>query len=82
LARIINNNKTEKEAQMCKIIEEASIFKSSIRYKNVIDDYIYEIEKRMLPDADFKIDKYIFMTKKEIAHLYYREYGNFSKQPI
>jgi hypothetical protein len=22
------------------------------------------------------------MTKKEIAHLYYREYGNFSKQPI
>ena len=42
---------------MCKIIEEASIFKSSIRYKNVIDDYIYEVEKRMLPDADFKIDK-------------------------
>lgn len=61
---------------MCKVIEEASIFKSSIRYKNVIDDYIYEAEKRMLPDADFKIDKYIFMTKKEIAHLYYREYGN------
>ena len=61
---------------MCRIIEEASIFKSSIRYKNVIDDYIYEVEKRMLPDADFKIDKYIFMTKKEIAHLYYREYGN------
>ncbi len=76
LARIINNNKSEKEEKVCKIIEEASIFKSSIRYKNVIDDYIYEIEKRMLPDDDFKIGKYIFMTKQEIAHLYYREYGN------
>ena len=52
---------------MCKIIEEASIFKSSIRYKNVIDDYIYEVEKRMLPDADFKIDKYIFMTYESLT---------------
>ncbi|MBQ8299002.1 MAG: AAA family ATPase [Clostridia bacterium] len=76
LARIINNNKSEKEEKACKIIEEASIFKSSIRYKNVIDDYIYEIEKRMLPEDDFRIGKYIFMTKQEIAHLYYREYGN------
>lgn len=76
LARIINNNKSEKEEKACKIIEEASIFKSSIRYKNVIDDYIYEIEKRMLPDDDFRIGKYIFMTKQEIAHLYYREYAN------
>lgn len=76
LARIINNNKTEKEEALCKAIESASMFKSSIRYKNVLDEYIYEIEKQVLPDEDFKIGKYIFMTKKEIAHLYYREYNN------
>lgn len=76
LARLINNSKSEKEAEFCKNIEEASMFKSSIRYKNVIDDYLYEVEKRVLPDEDFKIDRYIFMTKKDIAHLYYREYGN------
>ncbi len=76
LARLINNQKSDKEEQYCQIIEAASMFKSSIRYKNVIDDYLHEVEKRVLPDDDFKIDKYIFMTKKEIAHLYYREYGN------
>ncbi len=76
LARIINNNKSKKEEAYCKVIEEASMFKSSIRYKNVIDEYIYEIEKRFLPDEDFRIGKYIFMSKKEIAHLYYREYKN------
>lgn len=76
LARIINNNKSDEEKRNCDIIEKASIFKSSIRYKNVIDDYIYEIEKRMLPDEDFKVDKYTFMTREQMAHLYYREYSN------
>lgn len=76
LARIINNNKSEKEAEYCKIMEEASMFKSSIRYKNILDEYIYEIESRMLPNADFRIGKYLFMTKEDIAHLYYREYKN------
>ena len=76
LARIINNNKTEKEKEFCKIIEEASRFKSSIRYKNVLDEYIYEIEKRVLPTEDFTIGKYTFMSSKDIAHLFYREYNN------
>lgn len=78
LARLIKNNKTEKEEEMCKIIEEASIFKSSIRFKNIIDEYLYEVEKRFIPDEDFRIDKYVFMKKEDIHHLYYREYANLS----
>ena len=76
LARIIDNNKSEKEAKMCKIIEEASILKSSIRFKNFLDEYLYEVEKRLVPDSDFKIDKYVFMKKEEIHHLYFKEYAN------
>lgn len=76
LARIIDNNKTEKEKEFCKTIEEASRFKSSIRYKNVLDEYIYEIEKRVLPTEDFTIGKYTFMSSKDVAHLFYREYNN------
>lgn len=79
LARIIDNNKSEKEKEMCKIIEEASILKSSIRFKNMIDEYLYEVEKRFIPDEDFKIGKYVFMKKEEIHHLYFREYA---KLPI
>ena len=76
LARIINNNKSEKEKEYCKVIEEASKFKSSIRFKNILDEYIYEIEKRVLPTEDFKIGRYTFMSSKDIAHLFYREYKN------
>ena len=79
LARIINNNKSEKEKEYCKVIEEASKFKSSIRFKNILDEYIYEIEKRVLPTEDFKIGRYNFMSAKNIAHLFYREY---KKLPI
>ncbi len=79
LARIINNNKSEKEKEYCKVIEEASKFKSSIRFKNILDEYIYEIEKRVLPTEDFKIGRYNFMSAKDIAHLFYREY---KKLPI
>lgn len=76
LARIIDNNKSQKEEEICKTIEEASIFKSSIRFKNMIDEYLYEVEKRFIPDNDFKIDKYVFMKREEIYHLYYKEYYN------
>lgn len=76
LARLISNNKSEAEKKHCETIVEASKFKSSIRYKNILEEYIYEIEKRILPDEDFKIGKYVFMTKQEIGYLFYREYGN------
>ena len=76
LAIIIDNNKSDKEKEMSKVIEQASILKSSIRFKNMIDEYLYELEKRFIPDEDFKIDKYVFMKREDIHHLYFREYAN------
>ena len=76
LAIIIDNNKSDKEKEMSKVIEQASILKSSIRFKNMLDEYLYELEKRFIPDEDFKIDKYVFMKREDIQHLYFREYAN------
>lgn len=76
LAIIIDNNKSDKEKEMSKVIEQASILKSSIRFKNMLDEYLYELEKRFIPDEDFKIDKYVFMKREDIHHLYFREYEN------
>lgn len=78
LAIIIDNNKSEKERAMCQTIEQASMLKSSVRFKNMIDEYLYEVEKRFVPETDFKIDKYVFMTRAEVQHLFYREYSNLS----
>ena len=76
LAIIIDNNKSDKEKEMSKVIEQASILKSSIRFKNMLDEYLYELEKRFIPDEDFKIDKDVFMKREDIHHLYFREYAN------
>ena len=76
LAIIIDNNKSDKEKEMSKVIEQASILKSSSRFKNMLDEYLYELEKRFIPDDDFKIDKYVFMKREDIHHLYFREYAN------
>jgi DNA helicase-2/ATP-dependent DNA helicase PcrA len=76
LGFIIDNNKSEKEKRECEIIEKASEFKSSIRFKRVLDEYVYEIEKDLLPNEDFMIDKYIIMDRNEINDLFTREYSN------
>lgn len=76
LARIIDNNKSEKEKKMCEIIIESSKYKSSIRFKNILDEYLYEVEKRFVPEDDFKVGKYVFMKREDIEHLFYREYSN------
>ena len=78
LSLLIDNNKTEKEKERDEIIIKASALKSSIRYKNIIDEYIYEIEKRFVPDQDFKICNYIFMKRDEILRLFCREYSNLA----
>ncbi len=76
LARIIDNHKSEKEAKFCEHMIEASKFKSSIRFKNILDEYIYELEKRFIPETDFKVGKYVFMRREYITHLFYKEYAN------
>lgn len=76
LARIIDNNKSEKEKKMCEIIIESSKYKSSIRFKTLLDEYLYEVEKRFVPEDDFKVGKYVFMKREDIEHLFFREYNN------
>ena len=61
---------------MCEIIIESSKYKSSIRFKNLLDEYLYEVEKRFVPEDDFKVGKYVFMKREDIEHLFYREYSN------
>ncbi len=78
LSLLIDNNKTEKEKQRDEVIINASALKSSIRYKNILDEYVYEIEKRFVPDKDFKICGYTFMKKEEILKLFCREYANLA----
>lgn len=75
LSQLIDNHKTPKQEKECEIMEAASMFKSTLRFKNIMDEYLYEVEKRFLPQEDFSVIGYVFMTKEEIAKLFYREYA-------
>ncbi len=75
LSILIDNHKTKKQKEFCEIMEAASMFKSTLRFKNVMDEYLYEVEKRFLPKEDFTILGYTFMTREQIEQLFFREYA-------
>ena len=75
LSILIDNNKSDKQKDIAKIMEEATSFKSTVRFKNLLDEYIFEVEKRFVPDKDFILFNRTFMTKEEIHSLFYREYS-------
>ncbi len=75
LSVLIDNNKNEKQKKYAEVMEGATSFKSTVRFKNVLDEYIFEVEKRFLPDEDFVVYGRTFMTKEEIHNLFYREYS-------
>ncbi len=74
LSFIIDNNKNKKNEELSNIIQQATHFKSTIKFKNLIDEYLYEVEKRFIPDNDFVVLGVTFMTKEEIQMLFYKEY--------
>ena len=75
LSILINNNKTKKEKMLDEILQSSLRFKSSISFKNILDEYIYEVEKSLMAKNDFTFMDYTFMTKDEINDLYVNEYS-------
>ena len=75
LSLLIDNNKSPKQKALCEVMENATSFKSTVRFKNLIDEYIFEVEKRFLPGKDFTAFGRTFMTKEEVEVLFYREYA-------
>lgn len=76
LSFMIKNHKTEKEKKLSEIIEKTSTLKSSVRFKNMLDEYLFEIEKSFIPEDDFILNDKIFMDKNKIHYLFSVEYGN------
>ncbi|MBQ9267699.1 MAG: UvrD-helicase domain-containing protein [Clostridia bacterium] len=76
LSFMIKNSKTEKEKRLAEIIEKTSTVKSSVRFKNMLDEYIFEIEKNFIPEEDFIINDHVFMDKNQLHYLFSVEYGN------
>ncbi len=52
----------------------ASVFKSSMKFKDVIDKYVEHIEKDFIPKEDFKLEGIKIFSYQEINGLFLKEY--------
>ncbi len=64
------NNKNSKSS----IIKNISSFKSSLDFKNVLDNYINTIEKSFVPKEDFKIDSFVLIEYEKINEFFCKDY--------
>lgn len=64
LSKIVNEGQ-----ENTKLIQASACFKSSIKYKEVIDEYLTSLIDNILPKEDFRIVDYVIMEYNEIKRL-------------
>lgn len=81
LSTIIENYSDKKSKENNNIIE-ASSFKSSLEFKELLNKYLKYIEYHYIPKEDFKIHDFVLFTYKEIQKLFIKDYSYlpFSKR--
>lgn len=58
------------------LIQNISSFKSSLKFKNLINNYIKNIEEEFVPALDFKVGNFILLKHEDIKKSFLYEYGD------
>lgn len=78
LVMIVNNKVGENYKDKIDIILKESKFKSSIKFKNIIDKYLKKIELNYIPKIDFCYGNYKIMDYKDINELFINAYKMYN----
>lgn len=78
LVAIVNKEFNEINKGKIDIMIQESKFKSSIKFKQVIDDYLLEIENNYIPKKDFCFNNYTIMKYDEINYLFKYTYKMYN----
>lgn len=78
LVMIVNNNIAKEYQGKVEVILQESKFKSSIRFKKVIDDYLKYIEDNFIPKEDFCYGDRIIMGYEDIKELFINTYSMYN----
>lgn len=62
------------EAKYKQLLKKCSEFKTSMQFKDLIDDYVSMIERNFIPVEDFKIGKKVIFTYNELNDLFINQY--------
>jgi DNA helicase II / ATP-dependent DNA helicase PcrA len=74
LTSFVNQNASEDEIKRNELIKKESELKSSMLFKEIIDEYIKIIEKTFIPKEDFKIETVTLFKYEEINDLFINQY--------
>lgn len=75
LNMFVNYNSTDEQILQNNLIRQASIMKTSMYFKDIIDEYIKRIELSFIPKQDIMIGTKVIFTYEEINDLFTTQYG-------
>lgn len=74
LSFLINNNSNREYNQKNYLIKSNSTFKSSLDFKEAIDNYIKGIEDNLVPMGDFSIENFTLIKYERLREMFLKEY--------
>lgn len=74
LVLFVDHNATVEQKKVNELLKEATQFKASMMFKEMLDDYIEIIEDLFIPTEDFKLDNVALFKYKEINDLFINQY--------
>lgn len=75
LSTIIENY-SSKDAKHSNNLIKSSTFKSSLEFKDMLENYVTLLEKNFIPKIDFKIHDFLLFSYEELNRQFFYEYSN------
>lgn len=75
LNMFVNHNATKEQIIHNDLVRQASVLKTSMSFKDIIDEYIKEIEESFIPKMDITLGTKIIFPYEEINDLFLTQYG-------
>ncbi len=77
LTLFVNKDRSEEDKKVNELIRRTSELKTSIDFKEVMDDYVSLVEKTFIPKEDFTIGSKVIFTYEEINDLFLHSYSKW-----
>jgi len=75
LNMFVNQNNTIEQIANNELVRQASILKTSMCFRDIIDEYIKEIELSFIPKRDLTLGTKIIFSYEEVNELFLTQYG-------
>lgn len=77
LTDFLNRGNTPEEQVQMEQEKRMIAFKSSMAFKEILDEYMSRIEQTLIPEEDFRIGDWVIYTHQEILDLFFRDYRSW-----